>query len=294
MFEFAGVAPPIITPFEKNGEIDKQALHELIDWWIEKKVHGIVPCGSNGEAVYMRFEERKRVIQATVNYVDRRVPVIAGTGLPSTRETIEMTQVAENSGADAALIVTPYYYPVTPEGIVDHYQAVADAVSLPVLLYNVPKFTHYSMSVQTVNQLSKLDNIIGVKESSGDFGLIQDIIRTTADANFKVYAGSGGLLAATLHAGGSGGILALANIAPEKCVEIVEDHQKGQVASAQELNYDLVDLNRAVTKRFGIPGLKCALKLRGLPAGFPRSPFQSANSTIKTELRALLKKVKLI
>lgn len=288
MFEFAGVAPPIITPFDEKGDVDEQSLRELIDWWIEKGVHAIVPCGSNGEAVYMGFEERKRVIKATVGYVNQRVPVIAGTGLPSTRETIEMTRVAKDSGADAALIVTPYYYPVTPEGIIHHYETVADAVDFPILLYNVPKFTNFCMSGSTVEKLSKVKNIVGIKESSGDLGLVQDIVRATASADFQLYGGSGGLLAATLHAGGTGAILALANIAPERCVKIFEMHQQGDHDSAQRLNYELVDLNTAVTRRFGVSGLKHGLRARGLPGGFPRSPFRPVDSTASAELKQLL------
>lgn len=291
---FQGVAPPIITPFDKHSAIKEDSLRELIDWWIGKGVNAIVPCGSNGEVVYLDFEERIRVLEVTIDHVDGRVPVIAGTGFPDTQRTIQMTKQAKDLGADGALVVSPYYYSITNREMVCHYQAVAGSTDIPIFLYNVPKFTHYSFSPTDVKELSKIDNIVGIKESSGNIGFVQDIIRATGDENFDLLAGTGGLFSTILHTGAKGGILALANIAPAKCARIFEYHFKGQEEAAQKLNYDLVNLNAAITKRYAVPGLKCAMNLRGLPAGTPRLPYRKVDSETKEKIKAILEEASLL
>lgn len=288
MFNFRGIAPPIVTPFDDSGEIEENSLRELIDWWIDNGVAAIVPCGSNGEVAYMTPEERVEVVEITVDHVGGRVPVIAGTGYPSTHQTITMTEKAKRIGADAALVVTPYYYPVSEEGMTEHYERLADSVDMPILLYNVPKFTHCNITPQAVSSLSSVDNIVGIKESSGNLGLVQNILMEAENPDFDLYAGTGGLFSTILHAGGRGGILALANIAPKRCAQIYDQHSKGNTEKAQEMNYDLVELNTAITQRYAVPGLKYALNRRGLPAGSPRPPFQEVGPKEKEEIERIL------
>jgi len=290
MFTFEGIATPIITPFDKDGKIDERAYRELIDWLIEQGVHGIVPAGSNGEAIYLSLDERVRLIEIAVEQADSRVPVIAGTGCPSTRATIEMTSFADEIGVDAVLIVTPFYFPLSQADLAEHYRRIADATKLPIFLYNVPKFTHVNLEPETVTQLSQIDNIVGIKDSSGNIEQVKCIISSSQEW-FLVLAGTGSMLYDTLRLGGKGGILALSNIVPDKCVQIYNLCKHGQLEEARKLNLSLLELNYAITAEFGIPGLKAALKVRGLPAGYPRSPLRSVNSGQEAKIRRILDKI---
>lgn len=287
MFKFSGVAPPAVTPFKEDGSVDKKSYKDLLDWWIDNGVHGIVPCGSNGEVSYLTKEERIELIEITVDQVAGRASVIAGTGFPSTQQTIEMTKVAKHIGADAALIVTPFYYPIDQEELFEHYRQIAEEVNIPIILYNVPKFTHQNLEAETVIKLSKFDNIIGIKESSGNLTSIQQIIAGTEKEDFDLLAGSGSLFYATLQAGGKGGILALANVAPKECSEIFNLFSEGNLEKARELNYKLIKLNQAITKTYGIAGLKFVLKLLGQPAGIPRPPLQPLSVEEKKAIQSI-------
>ena len=289
MLDFEGVAPPLVTPFD-GEDIDESSYFDMIDWLLSNGVNGLVPCGSNGEVAYLSNEERIKVINLAVQGVDGRVPVIAGTGANTTSRTIGLTEAARKAGADAALVVTPFYYPLSQNQLVSHYKTVADEVDIPIILYNVPKFTHQNLEVDSVIELSKISNIVGIKESSGDFGALQELIANTKEKEFSVIIGSGNLFASALKAGAQGAVLALSNIAPRKCSQIFEAHREGNWEKAKEMNYKLLDLNRAVTTRFGIPGLKDALNMRGIYAGQPRPPLQSLNKNEKRELRKILEK----
>jgi len=271
---FEGIAPPLVTPFDEDGEIDEEAYGKLIDWTIESGVKAVVPCGSNGEVVYLDAEERERVIEIAVAAADGRVPVIAGTGSPSTVATIELTKEAERIGADGALVVTPFYYPLSQEEIVSHYRTLTAEVDLPILLYQVPKFTHQNFEPETVGELAEIPSVVGMKDSSGDFGFFQRTLKATEEQEFSLLSGSGDLIAAALRAGATGGILALANIAPAECARIYDLYLQGDERKARDLNYDLLELNRTITTRFGIAGLKAALSMRGMPVGDPRPPLQ--------------------
>ncbi|MFP4588773.1 MAG: 4-hydroxy-tetrahydrodipicolinate synthase [Candidatus Acetothermia bacterium] len=284
MFEFRGVAPPIITPFGEEGSIDESALRDIIEWFIENDVHGIVPCGSTGEVANLTPAERVRVIEITVDQVRGRVPVIAGTGSPSTARTVEMTRTAGDLGADASLVVTPFYYPLDQKEIEDHYHKVLKETDLPIFLYNVPKFTHQSIAPETVRSLSHHPNAVGIKESSGDMGSFQQMVKETRDRSFHVYCGSGDLFASSLMAGGSGGILALANIAPRQCSKIYELYSQNREEGAIDLNYQLLSLNRAIGPKFGVAGLKAGLRYRGLPAGIPRPPLSPLSGAEEEEM----------
>lgn len=287
MRELGGIAVPTITPFDSDGKLDESAYRELIEWWIAQGVAGICPCASNSEAIYLSSEERVRLIKIAVESGRGRVAVIAGTGFPGTQATIEMTGVATRLGADAALIVTPFYLPLSQEDLAAHYRRVAEAAELPLLLYNVPKFTGVNLQAETVAGLSCIEKIVGIKDSGGDLRQIERII-SLAQPGFTLLAGSGNLLYDTLRLGGSGGILALANIAPAECAQIYKLHSEGRLEAAQQLNRKLVELNQAITSGFGIPGLKAALRIRGLPAGYPRSPLRPVSGVQEAEIQSIL------
>lgn len=279
-----GTGPPLVTPFDQAGALDTERLEELVGWLEDRGVDFLVPCGSTGEAELMRMDERSTVIQTVADAAT--VPIIAGTGHPGFHATVEQTQQASDAGADAALIVTPFYYPHDPPDLITYYEDVAAAVDLPVILYNVPKFTGVTLAPDTVAALVEHDNIIGMKDSAGDLSAFQRT-RQRVPPSFSLFTGSGGVYGPALDAGADGGILALANIAPERTTEIYEYHQRGDDQAAREITRDLVELNHAITTEYGIPGLKAAMRHRGAPAGYPRRPHQPADETRITALEPL-------
>jgi 4-hydroxy-tetrahydrodipicolinate synthase len=280
-----GVAAPIVTPFTEDGDLDEPALEDLVGWLEERGIDFLVPCGSTSESELLTADERARVIETVVDAAS--VPVLAGTGSPGYRETREVTAAAADAGADAALVVTPFYYPHDQSTLAAYYRDLADEASLPIYLYSVPVFTDVRLQPDTVGDLADHPNIAGIKDSSGDVETFVRIVRRTADADFDLIVGSGGVFSQALAAGASGGILALANIAPEVTTEIYEAHPD-DTAAAREANADVVDLNHAVTSEFGIPGLKYAMRQRGAPAGYARSPHRPPDAAARERLDALV------
>ncbi len=279
-----GLGVPLVTPFDETGAVDEDRLRELVEWVTARGVGFLVPCGSTSEAPLMSVDERTRVVEAVADAAD--VPVLAGTGHAGYRETVRGTRLAAEAGADAALVVTPYYYRHDQDALADYYREVADAVDVPVYLYSVPKFTGVALDPTTVEALAGHENVAGMKDSSGDLEALQRIRRRAGD--FDLLVGSGSVFAHGLAAGADGGVLALANVAPGETSEIYGHHEAGDGAAALELNADLVDLNRAVTAEYGIPGLKAAMRMRGAPAGYPRRPFRSVDEAVERELADLL------
>jgi Dihydrodipicolinate synthase/N-acetylneuraminate lyase len=280
-----GVGPPLVTPFTQEGDLDEPALRELVGWVEQRGVDFHVPCGSNSEAELMTSTERTRVIEIVVE--EASVPVLAGTGSPGLRETLEATEAAAAVGADAALVVTPFYFNHDQSTLETYYRAVADAAPLPVYLYSVPGYTDVRLQPETVEKLATHDNIVGMKDSSGDVAEFIRLANRTENADFQPVVGSGSVLAQALDAGGSGGVLALANIAPAVCSEIFQLHQEDPEA-ARELNAGFVELNRAITATYGIAGLKWAMRARGAPAGHVRSPHQPIDEPAKSALESLI------
>ena len=250
------------------------------------KVDFIVPCGSNSEAELMTAEERARVVEIVVESAS--VPILAGTGHPGLRESTIQTELAASAGADAALIVTPFYFSHSQEDMAIYYKKLAELVSIPVYLYSVPKFTHVSLEPDTIAELSDDENIKGMKDSSGNSDLFQQEVEVTKEKDFDMLVGAGGIYAQALEMGATGGVLALANIAPEKCSEIYQLYKKGDSENAKILNDELVELNRGVTGTYGISGLKAAMEMRGAPAGFSRSPHRGVGGAEKEGLQNLL------
>jgi 4-hydroxy-2-oxoglutarate aldolase len=284
-----GAFPPIPTPFDTEGNVDHQALAENIERWNQFDLAGYVVLGSNGEAVYLTEDEKLRVLETARQAIPLDKVMIAGTGLEATCQSITLTGWAAEAGADAALVITPHYYSgrMSPESLVNHYHAVADASPVPVVLYNVPKFTNVDMDAATIARAAVHPNIIGIKDSGGNLAKLADVVRL-AGPGFQVLAGSAGFFLAGLSVGAVGGVLALANVAPQHSVDIYRLFNAGQLHEAAELQRRMVPVNAAVTARFGIAGLKAALDMLGYYGGPVRPPLLDLTQGECEALRAVL------
>ncbi|MDG5775284.1 dihydrodipicolinate synthase family protein [Haloarculaceae archaeon H-GB2-1] len=280
-----GTGLPLVTPFETDGTIDSRALRELVQWVERRGVDFIAPCGSNSEAPLLSADERARVVETVVE--EATVPVLAGTGHAGFDATRRQTERAAEAGADAALVVTPHYFQHDQETLATYFRDLADASSIPVYLYSVPKYTGVRLEPETVADLAMHENVAGMKDSSGDLVSLGRIARSTDD-EFDLLVGSGSVYAHGLDAGADGGVLAMANVVPELASAVYDRHASGERGAARELNATLVDLNEAVTGDDGIPGLKAAMRARDAPAGRVRSPHLPASDEAVTRLAALV------
>ncbi len=289
-----GIFVPHITPFKHNGEINEGALRELIQFWIQGGLSGLVPCGSNGEAPYLLREERKRVIEIVVDEVNGKVPVIAGTGAIGTKETIQLTRDAKDIGADAALIVTPFYFRHSNRELYAHYSAILEAVDIPVLVYNVPKFTGFSLEPSLVHKLaSEYDNVIGVKDSSGSLSQIAELTRLVGE-RISVLAGTADVVLPTLMLGGKGAIIAVANVAPKLCSSLYKAFKEGNFEEASRLQRRISYINEVVVRKYNqLAAIKETLNIKGLPAGYPRKPTLPLEENEKDEIRKFLSKIEI-
>lgn len=284
-----GIFPPVPTPFDSAHRIALGRLTQNIEKWNRHDLSGYVILGSNGEAAYLDKEEKIALFRAARSAVPRDKQFIAGTGCESTVLTIELTRAAADLGADAALVITPCFYAgrMTRDALLAHYGAVADASSIPIIVYNVPKFTGVDLDAAAIAKAGRHPNIAGVKDSSGNIAKLGDVVRQ-AGPDFRVLAGTAGILFAALGLGASGGILALANVAPEQLVELERLVAAGEWTRAAELQRRLLPVNEAITARFGIPGLKAALDLLGYYGGPCRSPLQGLEESEREQLREVL------
>lgn len=281
-----GTGPPLVTPFDADGEVDEQALRRLVDWVEERGIDFITPCGSNSEAELMTAAERARVVEVVCEAAD--VPVLAGTGSPGFKETSEATARAADAGAAAALVVTPFYHSHDEETLEAYYRDLADVADIPIYLYSVPAFTGTKLSPELVGRLADHPNIAGMKDSSGDIEAFTLERRATAETDFDLLVGSGSILAPALDTGADGGVMALSNVAPAEAAEIYDLHQSGDQEGAQALNADLVALNKAITTKYSIPGLKYAMRQVDAPAGHVRRPHRPVDDPVQAELDDLI------
>ena len=261
----------VITPF-RNGKLDEKALGDLIEWQIANGTDGIVPCGTTGESATLTHEEHKRVVELTVAVVKRRVPVIAGTGSNSTDEAIEFTGHAKSAGADAALLISPYYNKPTQEGLYRHHKAIADAVDIPQVLYNIPGRTAVNMTPQTVARLAQTRNIIGIKEGAGSLQQVSEIVQLCGD-RFTVLAGDDALTLPMLAVGAKGVITVTANVAPADMAALVDAWEAGDVAQARKLHFKLYPLFQALFFETNPIPVKHALALMGKATAELRLPL---------------------
>ena len=285
----AGVFPPVPTPFDAEGNIAYPALVANLGRWNRFALAGYVIAGSNGEAPYLTADERIALIETARSTIPRDRLLIAGTGCESTRETIALTRRAAAAGADAALVLTPHYYAakMTAEPLVGHYQAVADASPIPILIYNVPKFTHVNVEAAAVARAAQHPNIVGIKDTSGDIVQLANTVRL-AEPGFQLLAGSASFFFAALALGAVGGILALANIAPLQALNIHRLYKAGAWDEAADLQRRMLPVNAAVTARFDIAGLKAALEMLGYYGGPVRPPLAGLGAGERETLRAIL------
>lgn len=285
---FSGAIVAIVTPF-REGKVDEKAYRNLINFVIEGGVRGIVPCGTTGESATLSHKEHEHVIDITVDEVGKRVPVIAGTGSNSTTEAIRLTKHARDAGADAALLITPYYNKPTQKGLYEHYKAVAKACDIPQILYNVPGRTGVNMATETVVELSKIDNIVGIKEASGDLVKCSQIVRDTAD-DFCVLSGEDVLNYPILCVGGVGAISVTANILPDKLSAMCKAWDARDIKKAQKLHLELLDINQTLFIETNPIPVKTALAMMGKVKEefkLPLCPMTEAN---KKKLAEVLKR----
>jgi len=281
---FEGVLPAIITPFfrDSNMSLDLEGLESNIESLLQRGVHGIVPCGSTGESATLTFEEHETVIAKTVEVVDGRVPVLAGTGSNSTAEAIRLTRSANDVGADGALIISPYYNKPNRSGLIKHFTKLAD-LDLPVVMYNVPGRTAQNLQPDLVAELAEHPNIVGIKEASGDITQISRIIEETQDEDFSVLSGDDAMTLPILALGGAGVISVVANVQPGLMVEMYESFSAGDLARAQDLHYNLSPLMRAMFIDTNPIPVKKAVELLGMAGGPLRLPLDDLDAP-RTEL----------
>jgi 4-hydroxy-2-oxoglutarate aldolase len=289
-----GIFPPIPTPFvEDHVAYDKLAFN--IEKWSKTGLKGLVAMGSNGEYVYLSAAEKRKFVEKVVALTPDHMLVIAGTGCESTRETIELTRDCAACGAHAALVVTPHYYGgrMNEAAMLAYFTAVADQSPIPILLYNVPKFTHVNLTCRLVAQLSRHPNIVGIKDSTGNVIQLGEFLNNV-EADFNLLVGTAGALLGGLTLGCVGGVLALANVAPQNCVKIHALVKEGNFEAAKQLQLKMIPVNQAVTATYGVPGLKAAMDMLGYFGGDPRPPLLPASEKEKSEIREILIKADLL
>jgi 4-hydroxy-tetrahydrodipicolinate synthase len=258
---FRGSIVAIVTPF-KEGKVDEEAYRELIEFQIENGTSALVPCGTTGESATLDMREHKKVIKIAIKAANKRVPVIAGTGGNSTSEAIELTEYAKKAGADATLQVTPYYNKPTQEGLYQHFKAIAAAVPLPQVLYNVPGRTSVNMLPQTVARLAELAEVVAVKEASGNLGQMAEIVQLAGD-KITLLSGDDNLTLPVLSIGGKGVVSVVANIAPRDTADMIKAWEEGEIQRTNELFYKLLPLCQAMFYETNPIPVKTSLALMG-------------------------------
>ena len=289
IFKGSGVA--IVTPFNENG-IDYKKLKELLEWHIKESTDAIVVCGTTGEATTMTEQEKKDVIKFTVDVVNKRIPVIAGTGGNNTKTSIEMSLYAENVGVDGLLVITPYYNKTNAEGLLMHFKAINDAVKTPIILYNVPSRTNMNITPETLLKLSELNNVIAIKEASGDMSQVARMKALCGD-KIDIYSGNDDQIIPILSLGGIGVISVAANIIPKTVHDMCDLYLKGDCFKATKLQLDYLELmNNLFIETNPIP-VKTAMNVMNMNVGELRLPLYKMNDKNKETLVNTLKKYNL-
>jgi 4-hydroxy-tetrahydrodipicolinate synthase len=289
---FKGSIVAIVTPF-KNDKLDEKALSDLIEWHIAEGTNAIVPCGTTGESATLNYDEHYRVIELTIQVVNKRVPVIAGTGANSTSETIMMTGKAKKLGADGALLVVPYYNKPTQEGLYRHYKAIAEEVDIPIVLYNVPGRTALNMLPQTVARLAEIKNIVAIKEATGDMAQASEILRLCSN-KLAVLSGDDFTTFSLMALGGKGTISVSANVAPKDVSEMCRALEEGNFDKARKLHFKLEPLNKSMFIETNPISVKTALSLMGKIQEEIRLPMCPMSSDNKDKLKNIIKNYGLI
>ncbi|MDP2841721.1 MAG: 4-hydroxy-tetrahydrodipicolinate synthase [Candidatus Methanoperedens sp.] len=287
-----GVLPALITPFTKDNRVDKDGIRQNIEFLIDGGVSGVVPCGTTGEAATLSIKEHEKVIEYAVEFSS--VPVVAGTGSNNTTEALELTKFAKDAGADAALLITPYYNKPNDSGMLKHFMTIADGVDIPIIIYNVPSRTGINLKPELTAKLAKVSNIVGIKEASGSLDQVTRIIELTKGEDFAVLSGDDGLTLPILSIGGTGVISVVANVAPKLVISMVEAFRNGDLEKARELHLTLAPLIRAMFLETNPIPVKKAVELIGLPAGNLRLPLAPISTDNEKKLKAALNDLHLI
>jgi 4-hydroxy-tetrahydrodipicolinate synthase len=288
MFKPHGIIPALVTPFNHEGEINEPVLRQLVGNMIDAGCHGIFCLGSNGEFFSLSHEEKLKVAEITVNEANGRVPVYAGTGTNSTRETIELTKKMRGVGVTAVSIITPFFVKLSQEELKNHYDVIGNAVDLPIILYNIPGLTGNPLAPSTVLELAKHPNIVAIKDSSGNFDNVLQYLEGTSP-NFTVLVGTDSLILPTLLAGGGGAIAATANFLPKVVVSIYDKWKSGDIEAAEQEQRKLRLIRNSFQKGVLPSVLKEALNGIGLEVGLPRLPVKPLSEKGKDEVCEIVK-----
>ncbi len=289
---FKGSIVAIVTPF-KNGAVDVETLRQLVEFQIEGGTDAIVPCGTTGEASTLDYDEHLLVVKTVVEQVNKRVPVIAGTGSNSTAEAIELTQLAKEAGVDGCLLVTPYYNKPTQEGLYLHYKAVAEAVAIPQILYNVPGRTGVNLLPETVARLAPTKNIVAIKEATGSLQQASEVLALCGD-QIDVLSGDDFITFPMMACGAKGVISVLANIMPKAVGDLTDAYFAGDLATARKLHLDTLKISNAMFIESNPVPVKTALGLMGKCSDEVRLPLAPMSAANKAKLEAIMKEYKLI
>jgi 4-hydroxy-tetrahydrodipicolinate synthase len=277
----------LITPF-RDGKVDEKAFQNFVEWQIEQGTEGVVPCGTTGESPTLSHAEHKRVVELCIEVAKGRVPVVAGTGSNSTAEAIDFTRHAKQAGADAALVVTPYYNKPTQEGLYQHYKAITESVDLPVIIYNIPARCVIDMSVATMARLAKLPNIVGVKDATNDLARPMRT-RAAIGPDFSMLSGEDVTAIAFLGQGGDGCISVTANVAPRACADMHQAWRRGETATAMNINERLLPLHDALFCETSPAPVKYACSLLGKSTSDVRLPLVPASAQAQEQVRSAMR-----
>ncbi|ELZ22723.1 dihydrodipicolinate synthase [Halosimplex carlsbadense 2-9-1] len=286
-FQFRGVYPAMCTPFDDDGSIDFETLRTDAQRLERAGVDGLVPCGSTGESATLTHDEHIEVVEAVIDAVDD-VPVIAGSGSNNTREALSLSRRAADAGADALLLISPYYNKPEQQGIVDHFETIADEIDLPQIVYNVPSRTGSNIEPATVAELAEHPNIQGYKAASGDMGQISEIVERTRDTDLDVLSGDDGMTLPMLSVGGTGAISVAANIEPERTCAMVGAALAGDFERAREIHHRLGPLFRELFVETNPIPVKEAMGIRGYSSARMRSPLTRLSEEHRDDLQAIL------
>ena len=289
---FKGCGTAIVTPFTKDG-VNFEEFKKLIEFQIENKVDAIIVCGTTGEASTMTEDEKKQTIKFAIDTIAKRTKVIVGTGSNNTKVAIEMSKVAEEAGADGILVVTPYYNKTTQQGLIAHYTEIAKAVKLPIIMYSVPGRTGVNILPETCKELSKIENIVAIKEASGNLSQVAKIASLCRD-DLAIYSGNDDQIIPVLSLGGKGVISVLSNIMPKYTHDMTEEYFKGNTEKATKMQLDVIDLTDALFVEVNPMPVKHALNLMGFDFGVPRLPLIEMSIKNKELMENVMKKHKLI
>lgn len=295
---FEGTYVAMVTPFTKDEEIDEEGFRSNINFLIDNGVNGLLAAGTTGESATLSHDEHKKVIEILIDEVDGRVETLAGAGSNSTKEAIDLVKFSEDAGADAALVITPYYNKPQQHGLIDHYRVISDASDIPIIAYNVPSRTGVNLDVDTIVELAKIDSVDAIKEASGSIDKISEIYKALSleglEEDFNILSGEDGLTLPIMALGGTGVISASANVDPRRMVLMVDSMLNEDYQRAQELHYEMINLIKALFVESNPVPAKTAMRIMGLPSGPLRQPLAEMKEDNIEILKKALKDSNLI